>query len=121
VLHLLQIAAGEACSQDQIQADAVDRAAALVDHLDAWALSLHAEVAAGGVCDLMRNVHRRSEQLRQEVGWKEMRQGLSRKQREQTNQTAVAAAMRALAAQGYGEMSEGQRGAVRYRATGELP
>ena len=121
VLHLLQIAAGEANSQDQIQPDAVDRAAALVDHLDAWALSLHAEVAAGGVCDLMRNVHRRSEPLRQEVGWKEIRQSLSKKQREQTNQTAVAAAMRALAAQGYGEMSEGQRGAVRYRATGELP
>ncbi len=121
VLHLVQIAAGEANSQDQIQADAVDRAAALVDHLDAWALSLHAEVAAGGVCDLMRNVHRRSEQLRQEVGWKEVRQGLSKKQREQTNPTAVAAAMRALASQGYGEMSEGQRGAVRYRATGELP
>ena len=121
VLHLLRIAAGEANSQDQIQADAVDRAAALVDHLDAWALSLHAEVAAGGVCDLMRSVHRRSVHLRKEVGWKDVRDGLSPKKRDQTNPTAVAAAMRALAAQGYGEVSEGQRGAVRYRATGELP
>jgi CRISPR-associated protein Cmr3 len=121
VLHLLQIAAGEADSQDQIKADAVDRAAALVDHLDAWALSLHAEVAAGGVCDLMRNVHRRSAQLRQEVSWKDVRNGLSKQQREQTNPAAVAAAMRALAAQGYGEVSEGPRSAVLYRATGELP
>ena len=48
---LLQIAAGEISSTAAIEADTIDRAAALVDHLDAWALGLHAEVAAGGVGD----------------------------------------------------------------------
>lgn len=121
VLHLLQITAGEISGQEEIQPDAVDRAAALVDHLDAWALSLHAGVAAGGVCDLMRTVHRRSEQRSQEVGYREVRDGLSERQRLKVSSTAVAAAMRALDSQGYGEAVEGPRGGVRYRAAKQLP
>lgn len=121
VLHLLQIAAGEISSQEAIRADAIDRAAALVNHLDAWALSLHAEVAAGGICNLMRTVHRRSEQLNQEVGWREVRDGLSKNQRDHVSPAAVTAAMQALDSQGYGQVMQGRRGGMRYRCTRPLP
>lgn len=121
VLHLLQIAAGEISNSEPIEPGTIDRAAALVDHLDAWALGLHAEVAAGGVGGLMRTVHRAAEAAGGPIRWKEVQNRLSRPQRKETDPAAVAEAMRALAAAGYGEVEAGKRGAPSYRATRPLP
>lgn len=121
VLHLLQIAAGEIDSRALIAADTIDRAAALVDHLDAWALGLHAEVAAGGVGGLMRTVHKAAEAAGAPIRWSELLQRLSKQQRKETDSAAAGEAMRALAAAGYGEVETGKRGALSYRATRALP
>ncbi len=122
LLHLLQIAAGEiSSSREPIAADTIDRAAALVDHLDAWALSLHAEVAAGGIGQLMRKIHRTAEAAGGPIRWKEVQNKLSPAERGKTDAAAAAEAMRALAVAGYGEVEQGQRGGLSYRATGPLP
>lgn len=119
LLHLLQIAAGEISSREPIAADTIDRAAALVDHLDAWALSLHAEVAAGGIGQLMRKIHRTAEAAGGPIRWKEVQNALNKTERK--DQAAAAEAMRALAAAGYGEVEQGPQGGLRYRATSPLP
>jgi hypothetical protein len=121
VLHLLQIAAGEISSGAAIEPGTIERAAALVDHLDAWALGLHAEVAAGGVGQLMRTVHRAAEAAAGPIRWKELAVRLSAKQRKETDAAAFAEVARALAAAGYGEVEAGKRGAISYRATRALP
>lgn len=121
VLHLLQIAAGEISIGAAIEPGTIDRAAALVDHLDAWALGLHAEVAAGGVGQLMRTVHRAAEAAAGPIRWKELAVRLSAKQRKETDAASFAEAAQALAAAGYGEVEAGKRGAISYRATRALP
>lgn len=121
VLHLLQIAAGEISSRDPIEPGTIDRAAALVNHLDAWALGFHAEVAAGGVGGLMRTVHRAAEAAGGPIRWSELLQRLSSKQRKETDPAAAEEAMQALAKGGYGEVEVGRRGALSYRATSALP
>jgi hypothetical protein len=120
-LHLLQIAAGETDGQAQIEPATIDRATALVDHLDAWALGLHSEVAAGGVGQLMRTVHTTAEALAAPIRWKEVQTRLSKAQRKDIDSAAVAEAMQALAAAGYGEIEPGKRGGFSYRATRSLP
>ena len=121
VLHLLHLAAGDATHERRISASCIERATALVDHLDAWALGLHAEVAAGGVGGLMRTVHRAAEAAGGAIRWKEVQNRLTRAQRNKTDPAAVAEAMGALAAAGYGEVEAGKRGALSYRATSPLP
>jgi hypothetical protein len=121
VLHLLRIATGEASSGALIEQATIEQAAALVDLLDAWALGLHAEVAAGGAGQLMRTVHRVAEAVAGPIRWKELSVKLSAKGRKETDAAAFAEAARALAAAGYGEVETGKRGAISYRATCALP
>jgi CRISPR-associated protein Cmr3 len=121
VLHLLQIAAGELAASSEIEPGTIERAAALVDHLDAWALSLHAEVAAGGVGQAMRTVHRAAEAAAEAIRWKDLAVRLSAKQRKEIDAATFKEAAAALAAGGYGEVEAGKRGAISYRATRALP
>ena len=121
VLHLLHLAAGDAAKEGCISAGCIERATALVDHLDAWALGLHAEVAAGGGTQLMRTIHRIAEATGEPVGWKQIQNRLSRAQRDSTDLATAAAAMHALAGAGYGEVEVGKRSATTYRATKALP
>jgi hypothetical protein len=120
VLHVLAIAAGEAQPADLIGAGTIERAIALVDHLDAWALSLHAEVAAGGVPDLMRNLHTIAMGMAAPVTWRDVHRRLSQKQRQGVGPDDGRAAMQELARMGYGEVQTTGRSTT-YRATGELP
>jgi hypothetical protein len=121
VLHLLHLAAGDAVREDYISASCIERATALVDHLDAWALGLHAEVAAGGSNQLMQTVHRAAVAAKGPVAWKDIQNRLSHAQRKSTDPAAAAAAMQALADAGYGVVEKGKRGALSYRATRPLP
>jgi hypothetical protein len=121
VLHLLHLAAGDATHERRISASCIERATALVDHLDAWALGLHADVAAGGVGGLMRKVHEIAEASGGSVGWKQIQNLLSKSQRKSTDPGAAALAMHALADAGYGEVEVGNRGATTYRAIKPLP
>lgn len=121
LLHLLKVAVGEASRDALIEADTIDKAAALVDHLDAWALSLHAEVSQGPASGLMRLVHRTAEAAGEAIKWKQVWHGMSKAQRQEADAAAGAAAMKALAEAGYGEIEEGRRGALTYRAMRPLP
>jgi hypothetical protein len=121
VLHLLQIAAGELAAGSEIELAAIDRAAALVNHLDAWALSLHAEVAAGGVGQAMRTIHRTALAAGGLLSLRELLARLSAKQRKEIDAAAFKEAAAALAAGGYGEVKAGKRGAISYRALRPLP
>jgi len=120
-LHLLEIVTQRTTSNAPISADILDRATALVDHHDAWALSLHAEVAAGGVGQLMRTVHRAAEAAAGPIRFGELSRRLSTKQRNQIDAAGFAQAAQALADAGYGEVETGERGALSYRATRALP
>lgn len=123
VLHLLRIATDEAAAADEIGPDLIERATAFVDHLDAWVVSLHASVAAGGVGTLMRTIHRVAEAVGQPVRWKEVAVRLSKAQRKGADAAAAAEAMRALAQGGWGEIEDGKRAGrgLAYRATKPLP
>lgn len=121
LFHLLQRATGAAESEEEISAGTISRAIALVDHLDAWALSLHAEVAAGSVGGLMRTVHRVAESVGRPIRWKDLAQRVSSKQRKDTDAAGFAEAAAALHAAGYGEAKTGQRGSVSYQAIKPLP
>ena len=69
----------------------------------------------------MRTVHRAAEAAGGPIRWKEVQNRLTRAQRKENDPAAVAEAMRALAAAGYGEVDAGKRGALSYRATRPLP
>lgn len=121
VLHLLQIAAGCIADVDRISADTLNRATAFVDHLDAWALSLHAEVANGGVGGVLRIVHQAAESAGGAIRWKEVQNRLTKAQRKEIDCNAFVVAAQALASNGYGEVLTGQRNSVVYRALAPLP
>jgi hypothetical protein len=121
LLHLLQLAAPDGQASELITADTMERATALVDHINGWTFSLHADLARSGASDLMRMVHRIAVEAQQPIKWKEIAPRLSGKQRKEIDSKAVAMAMEALVELGVGEIEEGSRGAVIYRATAALP
>jgi hypothetical protein len=121
VLHLLAIAAGDLPSSAEIGADAIDRACVLVDHLDGWALGLHADVNSGELPSLLRAIHRAAEAAGAPVGWRQVYARLARSQRQGANAAAAGEAMRALAAAGYGELVPGPHDSILYRALKPLP
>jgi hypothetical protein len=121
VLHLLHLAAGDAAKEGYISAGCIEQATALVDHLDAWALGLHAEVAAGGGSQLMRTIHRAAEATKGAVAWRYIQSRLSHAQRKSTDPAAAVAAMQALADAGYGVVELGPRKGATYRAIKPLP
>ncbi len=119
LLHLLAKVAGE--GETAISAATIERATALVDHLNGWALSFHADLAGGGTSDLMRKVHRIALEAAAPIRWKDVSPRLSKKERKEIDCAAVAAAMEALAGLGVGEVERGARGAAVYRALCPLP
>jgi hypothetical protein len=121
LLHLLQLAAPDGQASELITADTMERATALVNHINGWTLSLHADLARSGANDLMRMVHRIAMEAQQPIKWKEIAPRLSGKQRKEIDSKAVAMAMEALVELGVGEIEQGSRGAVIYRATAALP
>ncbi|MEB3362126.1 MAG: DUF3987 domain-containing protein [Synechococcaceae cyanobacterium] len=121
LLHLLRLAAMEADKDAPIEAELIDKAAALVEHLDGWALSMHAEVSQGPATGLMRLVHRVAEEAQGPISWKQVWHRMSKAQRQESDAAAGATAMEALASGGYGEIETGKRGALSYRALRALP
>jgi hypothetical protein len=116
LLHLLQIAAGEASTTDLIGEGSIERATALVDNLDAWALSFHAEVAAGADAPMLRTIHQLALRAGRPLRWKDIHARLSKKQRKGWDAASAHAAMEALGQGGYGTVEAGQRGCLSYLA-----
>lgn len=114
LLHILGKVTGEA--EDEIGADTIDRAATLVDHLNGWALSFHADVANGGTSDLMRKVHGIALEADGPIQWRNIYDRLSKHQRKEIDAAAVAAAMYALADLGMGKVELTSRSTPVYQA-----
>lgn len=121
LLHLVQLVAADGTKEEQISAATLDLAVQLVNHLNAWALSFHADVNSGGTSDLMRLVHKVATEAGAAIRWKDVRSRLSKGQRQEVDSAAVAAAMQALADLGVGAVEVGARGGASYRATNRLP
>ena len=125
-MHIAAIVTGELNRGTvEIPVSTLERAIMLVDCLDTWALSLHAQVAAAsdsqGADGVMRIVHRASEAAGGPVGWSEIQRRISPKGRASIDGAVVSAAMEALAGGGWGEIVRGARGGLRYQATKPLP
>jgi hypothetical protein len=69
----------------------------------------------------MSTIHRIAEAASAPVGWKQIQNKLSAKQRKGLDPAALTAAMHALADQGYGQLEIGARGAATYKAAKPLP
>jgi hypothetical protein len=93
----------------------------LVDHLNAWALSIHEAASGGEASDLMRLAHRLAQASGGAIAWRDLAQRLSRQQRKEVDSAAAGAAVDALAGMGLGTVERTARGAWSYRATGDLP
>jgi hypothetical protein len=104
-----------------ISPGAIDRGILLVDHLNAWALSIHEAASGGEASDLMRLVHRLAQASGGAIAWRDLAQRLSRQQRKEIDSAAAGAAVDALAGMGLGTVERTARGAWSYRATGDLP
>jgi len=104
-----------------ISPGAIERGILLVDHLNAWALSIHEAAAGGEASDLMRLVHRLAQASGGAIAWRDVAHRLSKAQRKEIDSAAAGAAADALAGMGLGQVERSARGAWSYRATGELP
>ena len=100
---------------------AIERGILLVDHLNAWALSIHEAATGGEASDLMRLVHRIAQASGGAVAWRDVAHRLSKGQRKEVDSAAAGAAVDALAGMGMGVVERTARGAWSYRSTGALP
>ena len=125
LLHLLELAVLNEQGEVEVPVTTLQRAIELVDAMDDWALGFHEQAAAGeeegGVSSLMRRIHTLARKARSAVTWGQLRQQMNSKEKKGTNAALAEQAMQALAELGVGEVSEGPRGGLLYRATGELP
>ncbi len=121
LLHLLWCWELGVAVATPISTGAIERGILLVDHLNAWALSIHEAASAGEASDLMRQVHRIAQANGGAITWRDVAQRLSRQQRKELDSAAAGAAVDALAGMGMGAVERTPRGAWSYRATGALP
>ena len=119
LLHLIHQGCADGWHSDLVSVDVMERACVLVDHINAWTLGLHAEVAEGAN-DLMRLIHRVAHS-KGTATWRNIYQTLSRGQRKEIDSATAAAAMKALEELGVGVVELSSRGTPSYRATGVLP
>jgi len=99
----------------------IQRGTLLVDHLNAWALSIHEAASGGEASDLMRLVHRLAQASGGAIAWRDVAHKLSKAQRKEIDSAAAGVAVEALAGMGMGTVERTPRGAWSYRATGALP
>jgi len=120
LLHLVGLADGSV-EGGMISKDCLDKACLLVDHLDAWALNLHADIATGGGDAWIAKVQDVALKAGTEIAFRDVSSRLSKKQKKEFDPSRFGQVCGELAAAGYGVLSKGDRGAPRYRATKPLP
>jgi hypothetical protein len=121
LLHLLWCWEMGVAHSTPLSLGAIQRAIILVDHLNAWALSIHEEASGGETSDLMRLVHRLAQASGGAIAWRDVAGRLSKARRKEVDSAAAGAAVDALAGMGLGVVERTPRGAWSYRATGVLP
>ena len=125
LLHLLDQAALCERGLEEVSVALLQRAIELVDYLDDWALGFHEQAVAGdddgGISSLMRRIHTLARKAKGAVSWTQLRQQMNSREKKGISAALAEAAMRALAELGVGEVSDGPRGGLLYRATADLP
>lgn len=125
LLQVLWIAAGALPAEHLIGLPILELAIAMVESLDTYALEIHqrASGADDQITRLMRRIHTIATNAAEPMGWKAIRAAMASQERKDlgVNVTLAEQAMRTLAEKGFGEIQTGQRGAIQYKAAGELP
>ncbi|QNG26439.1 DUF3987 domain-containing protein [Synechococcus sp. HK01-R] len=123
LLHLLELSVLNRPVEVEVPVATLQRAMELVDAMDDWALGFHEQAAADaeGVSSLMRRIHTLAHKGEGEVTWGQLRQQMSGKEKKGIDAGLAEQAMQALAKLGVGEVSEGPRGGMLYRAIADLP
>jgi len=124
LLHLLQLVVTRQAEALEVPTTTLQLAIDLVDQLDAWALGFHEQAAAdadaGGVSSLMRRIHTLARKAKGAVSWAQLRQQMNSREKKGISAALAEQAMQALAELGVGEVTQGPRGGLLYRATEEL-
>jgi len=123
-LHLLQLVLTRQEYSLEVPASRLQLAIDLVDQLEAWALGFHEQAAAdadaGAVSSLMRRIHTLARKAKGAVSWAQLRQQMNSREKKGISAALAEQAMQALAELGVGEVTQGPRGGLLYRATEEL-
>ena len=124
LLHLLHLVVARVEEALEVPLTTLQLAIDLVDQLDAWALGFHEQAAAdadaGGVSSLMRRIHTLARKAKGAVSWAQLRQQMNSREKKGISAALAEQAMQALAQLGVGEVTQGPRGGLLYRATAEL-
>ena len=78
-----------------------------------------ADADAGGVSSLMRRIHTLARKAKGAVSWAQLRQQMNSREKKGISAALAEQAMQALAELGVGEVTQGPRGGLLYRATEE--
>lgn len=91
----------------------------LVDHCDRWALTFQAVTNASDEERCMLRLQQLAKKSKGPVPLAELQRGLSSKERKKWKSNFISEVLKALAEAGYGEISEGPKGGVLYKATAD--
>lgn len=117
LLHVIQMA----CEPDfgmieEVNLTTLEAAIKLVEHCDRWALRFQELSNRSDSEKAMHRLHQIAVKSKSAVSLAVISQGLNRQEREKWKGDLLSECAKALAAEGYGEVSEGPRGGLRYRA-----
>jgi hypothetical protein len=119
LLHVIHQAADqEIGTLPEVGVEMVEAAIRLVDHCDRWALQFQRLSNSSSEEKLMLRLHQLAEKSKSHQPTSQLLQGLSSAERERYSAGAAVAEdlLKKLAEAGYGEISEGKRGGLRYKA-----
>jgi hypothetical protein len=119
LLHVIHQAANqEMGTLPEVEVGMVEAAIRLVDHCDRWAMQFQRLSNSSSEEKLMLRLHQLAEKSKSSQSTSQLLQGLSSAERDRNgaNADVVVDLLRKLAEAGYGEISEGQRGGLRYKA-----
>ena len=88
----------------------------LVEHLDRWALTFQAVTNASDEERYMLRLQELALKSKGPVPMSDLQRGLSGKERKRLKGDSIRKVLQALAEEGYGEISEGPRGGLQYKA-----
>ena len=117
LLHVIQME----CEPDfgmieEVNLTTLEAAIKLVEHCDRWALRFQELSNRSDSEKAMHRLHQIAEKSKSAVSLGTISRGLNSKEREKWKGDLLSECAKALAAEGYGEVSQGTRGGLQYRA-----
>ena len=106
-------------AKTEIPITTLQAAIGLVEHLDRWALTFQAVTNASDEERCMLRLQELAEKSKCPVPLGELQRGLSGKERKRWKGDFIRKVLQALAEEGYGEISQGPKGGLLYKATAD--